>query len=163
MTRLMKKIAGVFFIATMLATPALSVYARDAQPVAADPALEKRVQDLTEQLRCLVCQNQTIADSHADLAIDLKNQVREKMAQGMSDKDILEYMVDRYGDFVLYRPPVKSTTWLLWFGPFLFLIIGLIALMMKVKKRAPDATLSEAEKQRAAALLNDAANENKTT
>jgi cytochrome c-type biogenesis protein CcmH len=158
----MKQCANMFFTALMLATLALSVHAKEAPPVAADPVLEKRVQDLTEQLRCLVCQNQTIADSHADLAIDLKNQVREKMAQGMSDKDILEYMVDRYGDFVLYRPPVKATTWLLWFGPFLFLIAGLVALMIKVKKRAPGATLSEAEKQRAAALLNDAANENKT-
>ncbi|MGZ5818580.1 MAG: cytochrome c-type biogenesis protein [Burkholderiaceae bacterium] len=146
----------------MLAMPLLSAHAKEAPPVATDPALEKRVLALTEELRCLVCQNQTIADSHADLAIDLKNQVREKLAQGMSDKDILAYMVDRYGDFVLYRPPVKSTTWLLWFGPFLFLIVGLAALMIKLKKRTSGAVLSDAEIQRAAALLENADNQNKT-
>jgi cytochrome c-type biogenesis protein CcmH len=139
----------------LLIMPMLSAYAKEAPLVASDPVLEKRVQALTEQLRCLVCQNQTIADSHADLAIDLKNQVREKLAQGMSDKEILNYMVDRYGDFVLYNPPVKSTTWLLWFGPFLFMIGGLAALLFKLKKRTAGAALSEAEVQRAAALLNN--------
>jgi len=79
---------------------------------------KKRVMAVSAELRCLVCQNQTIADSHADLAIDLKNQVREKLRQGMSEQEIVDYMVKRYGDFVLYRPLVKSTTWLLWFGPF---------------------------------------------
>lgn len=152
----------MFFAGMILAMSMTVAYAKEAAPIAPDPALEQRVQALTEQLRCLVCQNQTIADSHADLAIDLKNQVREKMANGMSDKDILEYMVDRYGDFVLYRPPVKATTWLLWFGPFLFLIAGLAALMIKLKKRTSSTELSEAEMQRATALLNDAANENKT-
>ena len=80
---------------------------------------------LSAELRCLVCQNQTIADSNAELAIDLKNQVREKLGQGMSDKDVIDYMVQRYGDFVLYRPPVRGTTWLLWFGPFLLLVAEL--------------------------------------
>ncbi|HEY8102526.1 MAG TPA: cytochrome c-type biogenesis protein [Burkholderiaceae bacterium] len=159
--RIGKFMSGLFVI-LMLAMPMLSVHGKEAQLLTSDPALEKRVQDLTEQLRCLVCQNQTIADSHADLAIDLKNQVREKMAQGMSDKDILAYMVDRYGDFVLYRPPVKSTTWLLWFGPFLFLIIGIAALMIKLKKRTSSAALSEVEMQRAAALLDNPIDENKT-
>lgn len=158
----MSKFAGALLTALMLAAPMISVHAKEAAPIASDPALEKRVQALTEQLRCLVCQNQTIADSHADLAIDLKNQVREKLAQGMSDKDILAYMVDRYGDFVLYRPPVKSTTWLLWFGPFFFLIAGIAALMIKLKRRTSSAALSEAEMQRAAALLDSVANENKT-
>ena len=119
-----------------------------------DLVLEKRVHKLTEELRCLVCQNQTIADSHSGLAIDLKNQVREKVVQGASDQEILDYMVQRYGDFVLYRPPVKQTTWLLWFGPFLLMLLGLLFLAMKVINRPKqDANVSEAELQRAAQLL----------
>lgn len=145
-------------LATAISVP---VYADVATPVAADPALEVRVKALTEELRCLVCQNQTIADSHADLAIDLKNQVREKLAQGMSDKQIIDYMVQRYGDFVLYRPPVKSTTWLLWFGPFLLLICGLAVLGWKLTHRSPAVdALPESDMQHAAELL-DAPSETK--
>ena len=146
-----------FFIAVILAlanVASFNVYADEAKPVAADPVLEQRVHALTEELRCLVCQNQTIADSHADLAIDLKNQVREKLKQGMSDKDIIDYMVQRYGDFVLYRPPVKSTTWLLWFGPFLLLIGGLAFLAWKLSRRdAAVAAVPAADMQRAAEML----------
>jgi cytochrome c-type biogenesis protein CcmH len=146
-----------FFIAIILAlanVALFNVYADEAKPVAADPVLEQRVHALTEELRCLVCQNQTIADSHADLAIDLKNQVREKLKQGMSDKDIIDYMVQRYGDFVLYRPPVKSTTWLLWFGPFLLLIGGLAFLAWKLSRRdAAVAAVPAADMQRAAEML----------
>lgn len=113
---------------------------------------------LAEELRCLVCQNQTIADSHAELAIDLKNQVREKLAQGMSEKEVVDYMVQRYGDFVLYRPPVKSTTWLLWFGPFMLLIGGIGFLGWKlINRRTSSETLPESEMQRAAGLLHAAA------
>jgi cytochrome c-type biogenesis protein CcmH len=165
MNKIMNTVAGALFSILIFFMPAFSVQSKEAPPVASNPALEKRVQALTEELRCLVCQNQTIADSHADLAIDLKNQVREKLEQGMSDKDILEYMVDRYGDFVLYRPPVKTTTWLLWFGPFLFLIIGITALMLKLRKRAASAAsagLSEAEMQRASVLLETPDSQNKT-
>lgn len=130
------------------------VHANEAQPVAANPALEKHVMDIAQELRCLVCQNQTIADSHAELAIDLKNQVREKLAQGMSDKDVIDYMVQRYGDFVLYKPPLKATTWLLWFGPFLLLIGGVFFLMLKLSQNRPQAEpLPEADMQRAADLL----------
>src|SRR6516225_8551972 len=107
-----------------------------AHLTAADPALEARMLAITGELRCLVCQNQTIADSHADLAVDLRRQVREKLAQGWSDQQVVDYMVDRYGDFVLYRPPVKSTTWLLWFGPFLLLVLGLAILGWRIKSRA---------------------------
>ena len=120
-------------------------------------ALDVRVQKLSEELRCLVCQNQSLADSHADLAIDLKNQVREKMQQGASDADVITFMTERYGDFVLYRPPMKATTLLLWFGPGLLLIAGLIALFMRLKRRTQvqaDAELSAADRARAAALLN---------
>ena len=120
-------------------------------------ALDARVQKLSEELRCLVCQNQSLADSHADLAIDLKNQVREKMQQGASDADVITFMTERYGDFVLYRPPMKATTLLLWFGPGLLLLAGLIALFMRLKRRTQvqaDAELSAADRARAAALLN---------
>lgn len=98
-----------------------------------ESVLEKHVYKLTEELRCLVCQNQTIADSHSGLAIDLRNEVREKIQRGDSDEEIKAFMVDRYGDFVLYRPPVKSTTWLLWFGPFFLVLIGLVILYVQVK------------------------------
>ena len=131
-----------------------SAHAGEAQPVAANPELEKRVMALSEELRCLVCQNQTLADSHAELAIDLKNQVREKLAQGMSDKEVTDYMVQRYGDFVLYRPPLKSITWLLWFGPFLLLAGGILALGMRLRRGRPAVeALPESEMQRAAELL----------
>jgi cytochrome c-type biogenesis protein CcmH len=129
--------------------------AADEAPAAYDPALEKRVMALSENLRCLVCQNQTIADSPAELAKDLKKQIREKMQQGMSDRDIIDYLVARYGDFVLYRPPLKGTTMLLWFGPLLFLAAGLAALFYRVMRRRKDAAakLSDADRARAAALL----------
>lgn len=123
---------------------------------AEDAALERRVQALSEELRCLVCQNQSLADSHADLAIDLKNQVREKLKQGASEKDVITFMTERYGDFVLYRPPLKLTTLLLWFGPGLLLVAGLIALFMRLRRRASNATelvLTTDQRARAAALL----------
>jgi cytochrome c-type biogenesis protein CcmH len=121
------------------------------------PAVEVRVQKLSEELRCLVCQNQSLADSSADLAIDLKNQVREQIKQGASDQQVIDFMTARYGDFVLYRPPLKATTLLLWFGPGLLLIGGLIALFMRLRRRAQGAAepaLTDAERARAAALLN---------
>jgi cytochrome c-type biogenesis protein CcmH len=132
---------------------ASNAWADTAKPASADPVLEKRVMHLAEELRCLVCQNQTLADSHAELAIDLKNQVREKMAQGMSDKEVVDYMVQRYGDFVLYRPPVKTTTWLLWFGPFLLLLTGLLFLAIKLRNPRQASVLAEEELQRGASLL----------
>ena len=125
---------------------------------ATDDALERRVQALSEELRCLVCQNQSLADSHADLAVDLKNQVREKLKQGASEKDVITFMTERYGDFVLYRPPLKATTVLLWFGPGLLLLAGLIALFLRLRKRAAATTepaLTADERARAAALLNE--------
>ena len=135
----------------MLATQAQTV----TSTAATDTALEKHVLAVSEQLRCLVCQNQTIADSHADLAVDLRNQVREKIQQGMSDQDIFDFMVARYGDFVMYRPPLHTTTWLLWFGPFLLLFGGLFFLVRKLRQRQPEQQeLSESEQQRSAQLLN---------
>jgi cytochrome c-type biogenesis protein CcmH len=102
--------------------------AKDATPAADDPVLEARMLRIAAELRCLVCQNQTIADSHADLAQDLRRQVREMLQRGDSDQQITDFMTARYGDFVLYRPPVKATTVLLWFGPALLLVGGLAAL-----------------------------------
>ena len=113
---------------------AVVVVAKDAQP-SEDPQIEQRMKNLTEQLRCLVCQNETLADSRADLAEDLRKQIREQMKAGKSDKEIIAYLTDRYGDFVLYKPPVKATTYLLWFGPFAFLIGGTIVLYRFVKRR----------------------------
>ena len=132
-----------------------AAFGREAPPAAADPAVEKRMTHLTEQLRCLVCQNQTIADSNAGLAIDLKNEVREKMEQGMSDRQILDFVVARYGDFVLYRPPFKATTLLLWLGPLLLLAAGLFALFYKLARRrsASETGLSADQQARAATLL----------
>jgi len=108
--------------------------AADAQSPA-DALLEKRVMKLSEELRCLVCQNQTIADSNADLAVDLKNQVRDQLRQGKTEDDILKYMVERYGDFVLYRPPVKGITAFLWFGPLVLVLAGMAGLVLYLRKR----------------------------
>jgi cytochrome c-type biogenesis protein CcmH len=124
-------------------------------PVAADPVAEARVQKLAEQLRCLVCQNQNLADSHADLAEDLKNQVREMVQKGLSDREIIDYLVQRYGDFVLYRPPVKATTWLLWAGPFALLAVALSVLAARLRRRRDVAALSESERAAARKLLGE--------
>lgn len=101
-----------------------------------DPALEARVQRISAELRCLVCQNQTIADSNADLAVDLRRQVRLMLQQGQSEQQIIDFMTARYGDFVLYRPPVKSTTALLWFGPAALLVLGVAVLLITLRRRS---------------------------
>ena len=103
---------------------------------AADPALEARMLAITGELRCLVCQNQTIADSHADLAVDLRQEVREMLKRGMTDDQVRRYMTDRYGDFILYRPPLKATTAVLWLGPALLLAVALLALALVIRRRA---------------------------
>lgn len=102
----------------------------------ADPVLEARVQRISAELRCLVCQNQTIADSNADLAVDLRRQVRLMLQQGQSEQQIIDFMTARYGDFVLYRPPVKSTTALLWFGPAALLVLGVAVLLITLRRRS---------------------------
>jgi len=127
----MKQIIVLIFISICFAAGCI---AKDAEPNE-DPQIEQRMKNLTEQLRCLVCQNETLADSRADLAEDLRKQIREQMKAGKSDKEIIAYLTDRYGDFVLYKPPVKATTYLLWFGPFVFLIGGTIVLYRFVKRR----------------------------
>jgi cytochrome c-type biogenesis protein CcmH len=98
-------------------------------------ALEKRVDHVAQQLRCLVCQNQSIADSHAQLALDLKKEARTQLSQGRSEQEVIDFMVQRYGDFVLYRPPFNAATLLLWIGPFALLAAGLAALLVNLRRR----------------------------
>ncbi len=111
------------------------VSANEAAPAAVDPVLEAKMVDITAELRCLVCQNQTIADSNADLAVDLRRQVREMLTRGDNRQQILDYMTARYGDFVLYRPPLKASTAVLWFAPGLLLVGGLILLVIVLRRR----------------------------
>lgn len=141
--------------ATLLIFSCAFSSAGEAQRIGEDPVLEAKVQSLAEVLRCLVCQNQNLADSHADLAIDLKNQVRDMLRQGKSEKEIINYMVERYGDFVLYRPPLKTTTWLLWGGPFLLFFGGLGGLFFFLRRRRgqTEAPLDDAQRSTAARLL----------
>lgn len=130
-----------------------------ATPLAADPALEARVLKIAEELRCLVCQNETIAASQADLAKDLRQQIREQLTQGRTQVEILDFMAQRYGDFVLYRPPLKFSTMLLWAGPFVLLLVAGVVLLMNIRRRDPltdHAPLTPAELQRAQRLLDDA-------
>ena len=145
-----------FLLAFFLAlTPA---WAKEAVPVAEDPEIEQRMIALSEDLRCLVCQNETIAASRADFANDLRREIREQMQSKKSDKEIVDFLVARYGDFVLYRPPVKPTTLLLWFGPFIFLAGGAIALLVYLRQRRKqiqEPQLSEEELKQAEELLEE--------
>ena len=118
-----------------------------------DPGLERRVTNLAHELRCLVCQNQTLADSNAPLAVDLRNQIREQLQKGASEREVTDFMVQRYGDFVLYRPPFKAGTVALWLGPFALLALGAWLWYRRLRKREPRPPLSEAERGRAAKLL----------
>jgi cytochrome c-type biogenesis protein CcmH len=131
---------------------------KEAAPAAQDPALEARVMSLAAELRCLVCQNQTLADSNADLAVDLRGQIRERLKGGASEREVVDFLVARYGDFVLYRPPLKASTVLLWFGPFLVLALGAFLLVRRIRRQAREAPpqLSDAERARAAQLLDSA-------
>jgi cytochrome c-type biogenesis protein CcmH len=138
----------------------MSAMAGTAEPVAQDPVLEKRLNALSAELRCLVCQNQSLADSHAELAIDLKNQVRDMMRAGKTDDEIKHYLTQRYGDFVLYNPPVKASTWLLWVGPFVLLVGGVFVLSFILRSRRRDMAVAKeaspadtADRERARALL----------
>jgi cytochrome c-type biogenesis protein CcmH len=139
-------------LATLAPLPA----AADAVPTVTDPVANARAVKLSEKLRCLVCQNQSIADSNAELAVDLRTQIREQIAAGRSDDQIVEYMVTRYGDFVLYEPPFKPTTILLWVGPLLLLVGGFFILIRNLRRRpATEPTLTAEEQERAARLLSD--------
>ena len=132
--------------------------ANEAAPLAEDPVVEQRLIGISEEMRCLVCQNESLAGSRSDLANDLRAQIRTMIKAGKSDAEIRQYMVDRYGDFVLYRPPVKPTTWLLWLGPFTILLIGILGLFAYLRKRntsIDSKTLSDDENRRLDALLNN--------
>lgn len=133
-----------------------AVLAQEARPLGEDPAVEARLKQLAVELRCLVCQNQTLADSNAPLAEDLRREVREMIAKDMTDDQIVDFLVTRYGDFVRYRPPLKTTTWLLWAGPFLLLAAGATVLTVSLRRRAQQTgedTLSQEQRARAAQLL----------
>lgn len=154
MTRLFFFFVG---LSTGLAcSSSLFAQSNTASPVSDNPALEKRVLEISNELRCLVCQNQTIADSNADLAVDLKNQVRKQLSEGRSKEEILKYMTERYGDFVLYKPPLNATTVLLWIGPFLLMLLGLVLLIHQIKQRKQalsQETFSAQDIERARQLL----------
>lgn len=148
MTRIVFALAALLFFLTPIA--------REAAPLAEDPQVEARLTSIAEELRCLVCQNESLIASRADLAMDLKRQVREQIKAGKSDDEIRKYMVDRYGDFVLYRPPVKSYTLLLWIGPFVLLLAGFVTVWIFVRRRRtepPAAALSAEDEARADRLL----------
>ena len=135
---------------------ATGAQAKEAPAAADDPVLEQRLMTLSAELRCLVCQNQSLADSQADLAVDLRNQIREQMRAGKSDAEIRAWLTQRYGDFVLYRPPVKSSTLLLWFGPFVLLVVAVglfIAYLRRRRRAAARPPLNAEERARADALI----------
>ena len=164
--RFPKALRALALAALLGATPLAMAQQSVADPglaptVAPDPQLESDVMELSHKLRCLVCQNQSIAESNAPLAVDLRNQVREQLASGRSKDDVVDYLVARYGDFVLYEPPFKATTLLLWGGPVLLLVGGAGWLAYRLRRRASELAaaghLSEAERQRARELLAGAA------
>lgn len=143
-------------IALVLVMFVLPSYSEEIAPPL-NAAVEQRLVKLSEELRCLVCQNQSLADSNAGLAVDLRREIRVMISEGKQDKEIVDFLVQRYGDFVLYRPPVKSTTALLWFGPFVLLVIGAIALYLQLKRRRReivDTPLTQEERVRVNAALN---------
>ena len=155
----MKKLA--LLLALMLLVP--YGWAKEAAPVAEDPEIERRMIALSEDLRCLVCQNESLAGSRADFANDLRREIREQMHANKSDKEIVDFLVARYGDFVLYRPPVKPSTMFLWFGPFIFLLIGAVLLVVYLKRRRnqiEEPMLSEQQRKQAESLLKESKGNN---
>lgn len=136
-----------------------NLYAVDVPVTFDTPEKETRYYALIEGIRCLVCQNQSLADSHADLAQDLRNEIVQMIDTGKSNKEILQYLVDRYGDFVLYRPPLQRNTWLLWLGPFAFLLIGVVVAIIIIRKQfatnSDNVELTDEQQQQLAELNND--------
>ena len=155
------RIAVVALTTCVIST--LAIASDIARPVAADPELEARVQAVTRDLRCLVCQNESVAESRAPLAVDLRNQVREQLGSGRTEAEVRDFMVSRYGDFVLYRPPFRASTALLWIGPALLLFAGLGWLLLRLRARAeePVPQLSDEERAQARALLEGAQSDSK--
>lgn len=148
----------IYFVLLLLIIIPSLAWSKEAIPVAEDPEVEKRMLALTMDLRCLVCQNESIADSRADFSNDIRREIREQIKANKSDPEIIQFLVDRYGDFVLYNPPIKPTTVLLWFGPVALFLIGFAALIMYLKRRRQqieDVPLSEAQLKKAEALLDE--------
>lgn len=153
-------IARIVFLALFFASTAAFASSANEAAVAEDPVAEKRLQALSKELRCLVCQNETIADSNAELAVDLRREIRGMIRNGQSDTQIIDFLVARYGDFVLYRPPVKGITLFLWVGPMVLLAVGMTLLMLYLRRRAArlaseEKALSAEESLRADALLTE--------
>ena len=143
---------------TLLLLACTAGWAKEAAPLADDPAVEKRLIAIADELRCLVCQNESLTASRADLAQDLKRELRTLIRAGRTDAEIREYMVSRYGDFVLYRPPVKPSTWLLWGGPFVLMVAGVAVLLVYLRRRDRGMAreeLTDDESKRAQALLQE--------
>ncbi len=156
---MLTKFISSFLLALAIAVAVNVATAKDAVPLADDPVTEQRLIAISEEMRCLVCQNESLAGSRSDLANDLRAEIRILIKEGKTDEQIRNFMVDRYGDFVLYRPPVKPITWLLWIGPFIILLAGIIGLMVYLRRRnqsVPSATLSDADNRRIDALLRGA-------
>lgn len=161
----MKKILAIFAMTAAIGAaaatadlPSAQISGKEAQATELDPGEHRRVQGIASQLRCLVCQNQSIADSDADLAVDLRKQVIEQINAGRTDKEIIDYMVERYGDFVLYNPPFKASTIILWLGPVVIFLGAAVAFYINVRRRkstvaASERTLTPDEKRRAEELL----------
>ena len=145
----------LFFL--LLIVPSVG-WSKEAIPVAEDPEVEKRMLALTMDLRCLVCQNESIADSRADFSNDIRREIREQIKANKTDQEIVQFLVDRYGDFVLYNPPMKPTTIFLWFGPILLFIIGFGSLIVYLRRRREqieEVSLSDVQLKKAEALLNE--------
>jgi cytochrome c-type biogenesis protein CcmH len=148
-----------FWLTLLLALQcALPAFANEAQPLAEDPVVEKRLIGISAELRCLVCQNESLAGSRADLALDLRREIRTLIKDGKTDAEITDFMVSRYGDFVLYRPPVNRVTWLLWFGPFV-LLLGAVVVLVRMVRQSQNSKqpkgLDAAQRAKALALLQD--------
>jgi cytochrome c-type biogenesis protein CcmH len=156
---ILKKFFLSAFASIVMASAMSVAIAKDAALLADDPVTEQRLISISEEMRCLVCQNESLAGSRSDLANDLRREIRILINEGKTDEQIRNFMVERYGDFVLYRPPVKPITWLLWIGPFVILLAGIIGLMIYLRRRnqsVPSTTLSAEDNRRIDALLRDA-------
>jgi cytochrome c-type biogenesis protein CcmH len=141
-------------VAALLALAAFAAQAAPAAPMAEDEVVEQRMLAIAEEVRCLVCQNESLAGSRADLAQDLRREIRALIKQGKTDQEVLDFLVSRYGDFVRYRPPVKPVTWLLWAGPFVLMLAALAGLLVFLRRRrGAAAPLTPDEERRAAELL----------
>lgn len=159
MARQLNRVVSITgFVLLLLLLIPLTGWSKEAIPVAKDPEIEKRMLALTMDLRCLVCQNEPISDSRAEFSNDIRREIREQIKANKTDEEIIQFLVDRYGDFILYNPPVKSTTVMLWFGPAILFVIALGALIVHLKRRRvqiEDISLSQEQLAAAEALLDE--------